>query len=338
MRFGFGAIPDGTLDSSVRLAQLGEELGYDMFWIPDQTFYADPFVVMTTCALHTSRIQLMLGVANPFTRHPVQVARAAITIDEIADGRMVVGYGAGNGEELVLRLGDDHSRIAQRCREAVGVTRRLLAGDSVTERSDTLALDGVQLLAPPRPSIPIYVGGRSPGILRVAGAVGDGVIVGSIASPDGLAYALETVRSGAAEAGRTLHDVEIVSWAGVHLTSGAVGAADFMKPIVANVIAGHRTPEWVLRTVGLPQSRIDELRAVYAREGKLAAAKRVADAEAQLFAHIGDAQYLRHRFGQLAEIGIGQVGILLQQPGFEAKEAFLRSFAESVMGPLANAG
>jgi 5,10-methylenetetrahydromethanopterin reductase len=338
MRFGFGAIPDGTLDSSVRLAQLGEELGFDVFWIPDQTFYADPFVVMTACALHTSRIQLMLGVANPFTRHPVQVARAAITIDEISDGRMVVGYGAGNGDELVLRLGDDHSQIAQRCREAVEVTRRLLAGESVTECTDTLALDGVQLLAPPRPSIPIYVGGRSPGILRAAGALGDGVIVGSIASPNGLAYALETVRSGAEEAGRTLNGVEIVSWAGVHLIDGAAGSADFMKPIVANVIAGHRTPEWVLCAVGLPQPRIDELRGVYAREGKLAAARQVADAEAQLFAHIGDARYLRRRFAELAEIGVGQVGILLQQPGFEAKEAFLRSFAESVIRPFAVAG
>jgi 5,10-methylenetetrahydromethanopterin reductase len=334
MRFGFGAIPDGSIADSVRLAVLGEELGYDVFWVPDQTFFSDPFVVLAACARATRRIGLMLGVANPFTRHPVQIARAGLTLDELSGGRMIVGYGAGNGEELVLRIVDEHRQIAERCREAVQVTRRLLAGETLDYESGSMHLDGVTLIAPPRPGIPVYLGGRSPRILEAAGAEADGVIIGSIASPAGLQYALETVRAGADANRRSLDGVEIVSWAGVHLTDGASGATSVMKPIVANVMAGHRTPAWVLRTVGLSAERIDEVRSVYSREGKLAAARQVTDAEVGLFAHVGDARTLRQRFTELKDVGVGQIGILVQQPGLPAKEAFLRSFAQQVIGPM----
>ena len=68
MRFGFGFVPSLPPEDSLRVVRLGERLGYEMAWIPDQTFYRDPFLVMAHWAQATENIQLMIGVTNPYTR------------------------------------------------------------------------------------------------------------------------------------------------------------------------------------------------------------------------------------------------------------------------------
>jgi 5,10-methylenetetrahydromethanopterin reductase len=338
IRFGFGAIPSASVAETVRVATVGEALGFDVVWIPDQTFHRDPFVLLAACAEATTTIQLMLGVANPFTRHPVQVARAALSLDELSGGRMAVGFGAGNRDELVLRLGIDHTQVAARCREAVEVTKRLLAGETLHHRSETLVADDVTLLAPPRPSLPVYLGGRSPRVLEAAGAVADGVIIGSIASPAGIGYALDTVRAGAETAGRSLAGVDVVSWVGAHLTEEGDGTIAHLKPRVAHIIAGHRTPNPVLRTVGLTQDRIDAVKRVYDEGGKEGAAEIITDDEVGLFSLVGSAEEMRSRIAALADAGVTQVGLLLQQETAAEQEAFMRTFHARVMAPLRDAG
>jgi 5,10-methylenetetrahydromethanopterin reductase len=334
VRFGFGAVPASTVAETVRVVAQGERLGYDRAWVPDQTFHHDPFVILAECARATSRIELMLGVANPFTRHPAQVARATASVDEVARGRLAIGYGAGNRDELVARLGFEHTHAADRCREAVVVTRRLLNGEEVTYRSATLVLDRVRLETAPRPEVQIYLGARSPRILRAAGEVADGVIIGSIASPSGLAYALEAVRGGARDAGRRLEDLAVVSWVGVTLADDGASAIDELRPRTAHVIGGHRTPPEVLEKVGLARSRIDELRRVYAERGTAGTAPLLTADEVSLFALVGTAADCRARIHELESVGVTELGILLQQRSADARIAFLERFADQVMLPL----
>ena len=129
MKFIFGAKPKAPITNFTRLVQLGESLGYDAAWIPDQTFFPDPFVTLAVVASQTQRIELVIGVANPYTRHPVQVARAAATLDDHCPGRVALGYGAGNRRELIVPLGGEQERAAAHCREAMILCRRLLRGE-----------------------------------------------------------------------------------------------------------------------------------------------------------------------------------------------------------------
>jgi 5,10-methylenetetrahydromethanopterin reductase len=334
LRFGFGAIPDGTVSDSVRLVQHGETLGFDRAWVPDQTFYHDPFVILAACAQATSRIGLMLGVVNPFTRHPVQIARAAGSVDDLAEGRLAVGYGAGNRSELVVRLGYDHSRVMERCREAVLVTRRLLRGEEVDYHSDTLVVDRIRVLEEPRPELRLFLGGRSPGVLRAAGEVADGVIVGSIASAPGLDWALRTVQEGAASAGREGGPTSIVSWVSVTLADDGAEALEAMKPRTARVIAGHRTPAAVLQAVGLPRERIEELRACYSAKGLSATARLITPEEVSLFGLVGTPEQIRERMRTLEQAGVTEFGILLEQPRLEDRHVFLERFASQVIDHL----
>ena len=105
LRFGFAHVPSEHVDRHVELVQLAEELGFDCAWIPDQTFYRDPYVVLAALARATSTIALGVGVTNPFTRHPAMTARAIASVEELAPGRVALGVGAGNVRELLAPLG-----------------------------------------------------------------------------------------------------------------------------------------------------------------------------------------------------------------------------------------
>ncbi|MCL6554615.1 MAG: LLM class flavin-dependent oxidoreductase [Firmicutes bacterium] len=144
MRFGFATIP-GEAAAFTALVRDAEAMGFHQAWVPDQTFHRDVFALLAACATEARRIALGVGVTNPFTRHPVQIARAAATVDEISGGRLTLGIGAGNRRELLRPLGLEQERTAQRCAEAVTVIKGLLRGERVTHESDTLTVRDVAL-------------------------------------------------------------------------------------------------------------------------------------------------------------------------------------------------
>lgn len=329
LKFGFGAVPAHSLEDSVRLVQLGESLGYNMAWTPDQTFFRDPFVVLTLLARTTSRIRLMLGVTNPYTRHPAQIARATATVDEVSGGRLALGYGAGNRKELLLPLGLEQTEAGPRCKEAVQVTKELLAGNTVRYRSETLVADGVQLLSPPRPDLPVYLAGRGPFILQAAGEVADGVVIGGLVSPEGIEYAMDRVKAGLAARSSIPRRFEIISWVSCHLTEDRERTIESLKPNVAHIIGG--APTSVLKTIGLGEDRIAELKQAYAQGGPMGAAPLVSAGEVDRLTIVGDGEWCSRRIQALAEAGVHQIGMLLTQPSPAEQQDFLRRFAGQVM-------
>jgi 5,10-methylenetetrahydromethanopterin reductase len=329
MRFGFGAVPSHTIQDSVQLVQLGESLGYDMAWIPDQTFYRDPFVIMTLWAQETKRIRLMLGVTNPYTRHPAQIARAVATIDEISDGRVALGYGAGNRKELLLPLGYEQNLAGPRCREAVLVTKKLLSGEQVHYRSPTLVVDGVTLLTPPRPNLPVYLAGRGPYILEAAGEVADGAIIGGLVSEEGLDYAMQQIQKGLQKRAPEFDPPHVISWVSCHITSDRQATIQTLRPNVAHIIGG--APKEVLLKIGLAPERIGQLKQAYAIGGPAGAAPLVSEEEIDLLTIVGDGEACSARIRALANAGVEELGILLTQPTSGDQAAFLKLFAEEVM-------
>jgi 5,10-methylenetetrahydromethanopterin reductase len=329
MKFGFGAVPAHSIKDSVELAQLGERLGFDMAWMPDQTFYRDPFVVMTVIAQETERIRLMLGVTNPYTRHPAQVARAMATLDEVSNGRAVVGYGAGNRKELLLPLGYEQDLAGQRCREAVVVVKRLLAGEKVEFRSSTLVAEGVELLIPPRPALPVYLAGRGPKIFEAAGEVADGVVIGGLVSARGLKYALDVIAQGETRRDSGLAPLHKISWVSCHITADRAETIERLKSNVAHIIGG--APRGVLLTIGLESERIDHLKKAYAAGGPAGAAPLIKETEVDMLTIVGDGKACSARIQQLADAGIDELGVLLTQKTPKDQVAFLRQFAAEVM-------
>jgi 5,10-methylenetetrahydromethanopterin reductase len=181
-------------------ARRAEELGFGCFWYADERLYHETYVGLTACALATTRIRLGPAVTDPYSRHPALTAMAISSLDEISDGRAILGLGAGSMgfEQLGLRL----HRPAATLRDAIKVIRRLWAGEHVSYEGEQFVLREANMELPTRPGIPIYLAADGPRTLRVAGELADAVVVAHCASPKILDAKLEPVRAGARDVAR----------------------------------------------------------------------------------------------------------------------------------------
>ena len=183
---------------AVRLAQLVEEAGFNRLGISDVVFWPDCFMLQALCAQATSRIAVGAMVTNPYTRHPVVLAGALATLDDLAPGRAFCGMGVGAGLEP---LGIDYPKPVGALRQAVADIRTLLNGGEV---------GGERLIRPAAHPVPLSIGTRSPQVMRLAGEVADIALVGGrFLSADLADTYLEWLAEGAVRSGRTLDDFEI---------------------------------------------------------------------------------------------------------------------------------
>ena len=342
MKFIFGAKPKAPITNFTRLVQLGERLGYDAAWIPDQTFFPDPFVTLAVVASHTERIELVIGVANPYTRHPAQVARAAATLDDHCPGRVALGYGAGNRRELIVPLGGEQERAAAHCREALQLCRRLLRGEYLYHRGECFIADGVELEMAPHPDVPLYLAARGPLVLQVAGELADCAVIGALLDEGALAWALEQVALGAQKSGRQLEDIGRMLWISCHITEdaphsyGRKGTArawlDHCRPSAAHILAG--APPGVFEALSLTARFMEELKAVYAERGSEGAASLVSDELVRRLMAIGRPEEVAAQLQAAIDTGINEIGILVNAPTVAESEAAIRRFADEVMPRL----
>lgn len=332
MKFAFGAKPKAPMSAFVNLVKIAEALGYDAAWVPDQTFFPDPFVSTAMCAVATEKIELVIGVANPYTRHPVQVARAIATLDDVAPGRVVLGYGAGNRKELVVPLGGELERPAEHCREAIELCRRLLRGEMLHHRSDLYVADGVELEMFPHPDVPITLVARGPRIMELAGEIADTAVVGALLSENGVNYALEHIKIGAVRAGRDWRDVGRMLWITCFVTDDRAMWVERYRSSAAHILAG--APVEVFDALKLSQRFMEELKTVYAEKGSEGAAHLVSDELVLELAAIGSPEEVAETLQRAADLGINQVGILVNAPTVAESEAALRRFADEVMPKL----
>jgi 5,10-methylenetetrahydromethanopterin reductase len=189
-----GVSPREPLRRVADLARAAEQRGFDAFWMIDfQLGMKDVYAAMTIAALATTRIQIGPSVTNLTTRHPTVTANAITALDELSDGRALLGLGAG--WSAVLGAGGRPSRVAE-IAEGIAALRGLMRGEEVD-------LDGVRpRLATARREIPIYLAASQPRLLNLAGRVCDGVILMGAANADFCRWQLEHVDAGLRQAGR----------------------------------------------------------------------------------------------------------------------------------------
>ena len=92
----------------VELAQLCEEVGFDRFGVSDWRFMSDCQVTMTACLLGTRTLGIQSQVTDPYVRHPSLTAAAHATMDDLAPGRVILGFGAGREQPALW--GQTHPR------------------------------------------------------------------------------------------------------------------------------------------------------------------------------------------------------------------------------------
>lgn len=328
IKFGFGAIPSVHYTIYREITKLAEALGFDSAWVPDQTLYRDPYTVLAVLANSTEKINLGVGVTNPNTRHPAMAARAIASVDEMAPGRVALGIGAGNNKELLQPLGLEVEHAGTKCRETALIVRGLLTGESVDYKGHHFQASDIKMDFTSSPDIPIYIAGRGPTVLRAAGEVASGAIVGGLCKTAGINYALDQIKSGAEKAGRDSGQLEIISWVTVNVTNQREQALEDLKPVVAHLIGG--APQTVLDAAGMDPVLVKQIKTAYFTEGIPSAAKFVSPDCIDSFAIVGDKRECVQRIKELENAGVTQLVMLMPPGAAEQQRQFLRNFAEAV--------
>lgn len=176
IRFSLRLNNDLTLPEYVALAKTAERAGFDQLWVSDDLFFRSAPVIVSAVAAETRRIQVGIGILNPYTIHPSELAMLAATLDELSGCRFNLGVAAGAASFLAW-VGLAQERPLGAVRETVEALRALLAGERVPRDGRFLRWTSEAYLrfrAPRR--TPIYIGAMSPNMLRLAGEVGDGAL------------------------------------------------------------------------------------------------------------------------------------------------------------------
>ena len=197
-----------ALAEHAEIAREAERLGYVDAWSLEADG-VDCFAPLVAVGMATS-MRLGTAIANVYTRGPATLAMCAAGIAEVAPGRFCLGIGSGSQPIVESWNGGVFSRPATRVRETTQFLRRALAGERVVFRGETFSVDGFRLSRPPAHPIPIYVAALRPGMLRVAGEVGDGVILNWLSAED-VPKSVAVVREAAQKAGRDPAAIEITA-------------------------------------------------------------------------------------------------------------------------------
>jgi len=228
-------------------AQQLEEWGYDHLWCPDERFERDVYVLLSLAALKTERAMLGTCVTNPYLRHPLMTATGIATVNELSDGRAVLGIGAGASAMFERQNMTRPSPPLIAIREAIVVIRAMLRGTKVDYEGRTMKFKRADLDFESR-CVPIYIASRGPRLFQLAGELADGVIIGSLASREGLRFAFENIRKGAERAGRDPKAIDVVFWSYTSMSDDEAEAKQHVKRIVISSMWSSKS---ILRHLGV---------------------------------------------------------------------------------------
>ena len=219
LAFGLNIPTDASPEADpVSAARSAEELGFDFVSINDhvhgQPSRLEAWTALSWIAASTSRLRLATRVLGVPYRHPAMVAKMAETFDRLSDGRLILGLGAGSGEDEFRALGLGAHTLRERMdglQEAIQIVRGLWSAPAYTFEGRRYRVSDARLEPKPAHSIPIWLGTHGRRGLNLTGRLADGWIPShAYAPPDEVSAMLTIVRESARDAGRDPRDVTCI--------------------------------------------------------------------------------------------------------------------------------
>jgi alkanesulfonate monooxygenase SsuD/methylene tetrahydromethanopterin reductase-like flavin-dependent oxidoreductase (luciferase family) len=324
--------PSRSASRTTEVAQQAEQRGLEgVFSIQ---LGSSPWVPLGAVAATTTKIRLASGIALAFARPPLETAVAAIDLDLLSDGRFTLGLGTGVGWVHDEQLGMPYSRPAARLAETVRIVKDIISGQA--RRAGRfegefwqLDLSRLETARPLRADLPVWVAALRTPLVRVAGAVADGLI----GHPSWSAtWALQQVngpyRDAVAGSGRDRADVEVNLW---HVVAPNPDVAQSVRDAKAHVAIyasiGQYEPYFAAHGFGT-QARLLQSAAA-ARDSALL--DLVPDEMARTFVLCGTPGDVVHQLEPLAEVADS---LCLQPPPVrgEQRRAYEDRIAETFYG------
>jgi len=256
-----------------RTARAAEDLGFAGLWTSETKH--DAFLPLAIAANETQRVELGTSVAIAFSRSPMETAQTAWDLQDLSDGRFLLGLGTQVKAHITRRFSMPWDRPAARLREYILALRAIWES---FQTGETLRFEGEHyqhtLMTPffdpgpiDHPEIPIYIAGVNTRLARLAGEICDGFHVHPFHSPE---YVRQTVKPAIAEgaegAGRDPEQVTLATSVFVIVTGDEAADAEQRESVRSQVSFYASTPTYrtVLEAHGWEE--IGERLGVMARE------------------------------------------------------------------------
>jgi probable F420-dependent oxidoreductase len=216
-----------SLDTALERVELAERLGYESVFV---THIAgrDSLTTLMAYASRSERVRLGTGVMPIYSRKPAATAMSAATVDEFSGGRLVLGLGVSHRPTMEAWFDEKIERPVREMREYVQMVRAIFRGEDPPQGErfrSSFHFMGYEA----RPDLPIYIAGLSPGMLRLAGEIGDGVVLW-LCNPNYVRdVVVPSVAEGRERAGKGLDGFDIVAAVPSAVTSERDEARDKLR-------------------------------------------------------------------------------------------------------------
>ncbi len=300
MKFGVEFVPYLRLDALVRLARSVEEAGVEQIWVCDHYHNRYVHSVLTQLALETKRVKLGPGITNPYLVHPAITAAAVATLNEVSEGRALLGISAGD-PLFMATVGIEQRKPVTAVGEAIHLIRELLAGNRVSFTGEFFSCNGARLRFKLVNKIPIYVGGRRRRMLELAGSAADGVLINA-SDPEDIEECMGYIKRGLKESGRSDKGFDFVAYMPVSIGGDLKRARESARGVVAFVASS--APSASLEHHGIAPEEVEPIRrqlmAGEIKKARLAVTEKMIDA----FAVCGSVGALASRVEELERLGV----------------------------------
>ncbi|MET0219130.1 MAG: LLM class flavin-dependent oxidoreductase [Tardiphaga sp.] len=302
MPSNFGISFDGseTPDALRAMVAAADQGGAATAWLASHLFQREPISTAALTLAGTKNISIALMAMSPYSVHPLYATMAAATLDEYFPGRVKLCFGVGAPRDLeAAGLKAEHPIGTMR--EAIGVARALLSGETVNFQGERFQVSGRRLANGAR-EIPIFLAASGPQMLELAGACADGVLISAATSPAFVRWTLELVRKGEQAAGRSIQKTGLVY---VSADDDETVARNRLRRTLGFILrGGHHA-----RNLELAGTRLDQkaLASAYAAEDWDAVNTLVTDDVVMRHSASGTPDQVRAAFAAYEDVGIDEI-------------------------------
>ncbi len=233
----------------LEMAKEADELGYDSIWAAE-AYGSDAATVLAWIAANVGRAKIASGIFQMPARTPAMTAMTAATLDNMSNGRFILGLGISGPQVVEGWHGQPFDKPLARAREYVEIVRKALARETLTYDGKFYKLPrpggpGKPLkliIKPVQERIPIYLAAIGPKNTALAAEIADGWLP-TLFAPEHADVFLPSLEEGAGRAGRSLEDLEITPQVSLGIYDDVSHARDLMRPYLALYIGGMGSRE-----------------------------------------------------------------------------------------------
>ena len=307
MSYGIEFVPGNVnVKQVVNFCKLAESKDIDFAWITNHYNNRHCYPTLAAIAQATTALKMGPGIMNAFTDTPAAMASFFCTLNEISDGRAVLGIGPGDLSTLP-KLAINAEKPVARLEEAVLQIRKLCAGDQVNKSGmqffdyDGAKLTGVNL-PDKKKGVPIYIGAQGPKVLELAGKVGDGALINA-SNPKDFQIAIPIIKKASDAVGKKSFDIG--AYTAMSIDQSEKKARNAAKIVAAFIAAG--SPPDLLTRHGLNLDNVAKIKAALGKFDFKTVGELVGDKEIDAFTIAGTPEMVKAKCADLTKAGVTQI-------------------------------